>query len=195
MKASVVAGPLSTVDLDLYANLTVDAVTSGGVAATFSRSGNLLTVNLDRAYATGEMMDVVVSYHGAPSAAGYFGFNTANGRNLVWSLSEPFGARSWWPCKDAPEDKADSVDIRVTVPSGMITASNGTRIEATDNGTVAVTPLARALPDRHLPGLAGELPVHRHHRLLPLLARRTRCRSSSTTSPSRWPGPPPSRRR
>ena len=139
MKASVVAGPLTTVDLDFYSNLTVDAVTSGGVAATFSRSGNLLTVNLDRAYADGEMMDVVVSYHGAPSAAGYFGFSTANGRNLIWSLSEPFGARSWWPCKDAPEDKADSVDIRVTVPSGLITASNGTRIEATDNGTVAVS--------------------------------------------------------
>ena len=139
MKASVVSGPLSTVDLDFYANLTVDAVTSGGGAAGWSRSGDLLTVNLDRAYATGEMMDVVVSYHGAPSAAGYFGFSTANGRNLVWSLSEPFGARSWWPCKDAPEDKADSVDVRVTVPSGMITASNGTRVEATDNGTVAVT--------------------------------------------------------
>jgi len=139
MKASVVSGPLSTADLDFYANLTVDAVTSGGVAATFSRSSDLLTVNLDRVYGNGEMMDVVVSYHGAPSAAGSFGFNVANGRNLVWSLSEPFGARSWWPCKDAPEDKADSVDIRVTVPTGMITASNGTRIEATDNGTIAVT--------------------------------------------------------
>jgi hypothetical protein len=139
MKASVVTGPLSAVELDLYANMTVDAVTSGGVTATFSRSGNLLTVNLDRAYADGELMDVVVSYHGAPSAAGAFGFDTANGRNLVWSLSEPFGARTWWPCKDATEDKADSVDVRVTVPSGMITASNGTRVEATDNGTLAVT--------------------------------------------------------
>jgi len=139
MKASVVQGPLSTVDLDFYANLAVDYVTSGGSVASWSRSGDVLTVNLDRAYATGELLDVVVAYHGAPSAAGYFGFSTANSRNLIWSLSEPFGARTWWPCKDAPEDKADSVDIRVTVPSGMITASNGTRVEATDNGTVAVT--------------------------------------------------------
>jgi len=139
MKASVVTGPLTTLDLDCYANLAVDAVTAGGVAATWSRNGDVLTVDLDRAYADGEMMDVVVSYHGAPSAAGYFGFDTANGRNLVWSLSEPFGARSWWPCKDDPADKADSVDVRVTVPSGMITASNGARVESTDDGTVAVT--------------------------------------------------------
>ena len=90
MKASVVQGPLSTVELDLYANLTVDHVTSGGTATTWSRSGNVLTVNLDRAYAAGEWMDVVVSYHGAPSAAGYFGFDTANGRSLIWSLSEAF---------------------------------------------------------------------------------------------------------
>jgi len=141
MKASVVSGPLTTVELDFYANLTVDAVTSGGVAATSSRSGNVLTVNLDKDYATGELLDVVVAYHGSPGVSGYFGFNTTppNNRTLIWSLSEPFGARSWWPCKDAPEDKADSVDIRVTVPTGMITASNGTRVEATDNGTVAVT--------------------------------------------------------
>ena len=139
MKASVVSGPLSTVDLDFYANLIVDGATSGGSAATWSRSSNLLTVNLDRAYATGELMDVVVAYHGSPGVSGYFFFETANNRNLISSLSEPFGARSWWPCKDTPEDKADSVDIRVTVPTGMITASNGTRIEATDNGTVAVT--------------------------------------------------------
>jgi aminopeptidase N len=139
MKASVVSGPLSTVDLDFYANLAVDAATSGGSAATWSRSGDVLTVNLDRAYATGELLDVVVAYHGSPGVSGSFGFSTANGRNLIWSLSEPFGARSWWPCKDAPEDKADSVDLRVTVPTGMVTASNGTRVEATDNGTVAVT--------------------------------------------------------
>ncbi|MFI5371526.1 MAG: M1 family aminopeptidase, partial [Candidatus Eisenbacteria bacterium] len=58
---------------------------------------------------------------------------------LIWSLSEPYGARSWWPCKDAPEDKADSVDVRFTVPSALITASNGTLISATDDGVKTVS--------------------------------------------------------
>ena len=87
---------------------------------------------------TGELIDTKVFYHGTP-VAGSFGFQIANARQLIWSLSEPYGARSWWPCKDVPEDKADSVSIRYTVPTGMITASNGTRLQATDNGTQAVT--------------------------------------------------------
>jgi hypothetical protein len=143
MTATVVAGPISTVDLDFYSNMTVDAVTSAGGASTFTRAGNVLTVNLDRAYANGELVDVRVTYHGLPvtggTFGGAFGFTTANGRRLIWSLSEPYGARTWWPCKDAPEDKADSVTIRYTVPTGMKTASNGTLLQATDNGTVAVT--------------------------------------------------------
>jgi aminopeptidase N len=62
-----------------------------------------------------------------------------NGRQLIWSLSEPYGARTWWPCKDAPEDKADSVTIRFTVPTGLKTASNGTLISSVDNGSQVVT--------------------------------------------------------
>jgi hypothetical protein len=138
VKARVVSGPLANVELDLYSNLVVDAVSAAGLPSTYSRAGDLLTVALDRAYATGETFELTVTYHGTPTG-GSFGFNTANGRPLIWSLSEPYGARSWWPCKDVPEDKADSVDIRVWVPSGIVTASNGTRVAATDNGTTAFT--------------------------------------------------------
>jgi len=137
-RATVVSGPIGTLDLDLYANMLVDAVTSAGVPATFSRVADVLTVNLDRAYGTGETVDVRVTYHGAP-VAGSFGYSITNGRQLIWSLSEPFGARSWWPCKDVPEDKADSVTIRFTVPTGLKTASNGKLVSSTDNGIQAVT--------------------------------------------------------
>jgi len=44
---------------------------------------------------------------------------------MIWTLSSVFGARAWWPCKDVPSDKPDSMDIRVTVPSDLIVASNG----------------------------------------------------------------------
>jgi hypothetical protein len=138
MKATVTSGPLSSADLDLYANMVVDAASANGTPVAFSHIADLLTVNLDRAYANGETFDLTVAYHGTP-LQGSFGFDVANGRQLIWSLSEPFGARSWWPCKDAPEDKADSVDVRFTVPTGLITASNGVRTQSTDNGSVAVT--------------------------------------------------------
>lgn len=142
VKVKVLAGPLTTIDLDLYSNLIVDAVTSGGSATTAGRVGNVMTVNLDRSYATDEYVELVIQYHGTPSGTSFgqvFGFDTYAGQPLVWSLSEPFGARAWWPCKDYPYDKADSVDIRFTFPTGMKTASNGKRVVNTDNGVNAVT--------------------------------------------------------
>ncbi len=138
MRAEVVNGPLLQLDLDLKANIIVDAVEANGLPTTFSRAGDVLTVNLERPYLNGEQPLVSVIYHGTPTG-GYFGFSTSGGQPLIWSLSEPFGARTWWPCKDYPDDKADSVDIRITVPAGLRTASNGTRVLDTDNGSVAVT--------------------------------------------------------
>jgi len=148
MKATVVAGPISTVELDFASALIHDAVTSGGAATTASHVGELLTVNLDRAYANGETVDVTITYHGNPTLSGYFGFNIVNSRQLIWSLSEAYGARTWWPCKDAPEDKADSVSVHFTCPVACTTVSNGTLISRVVNGggTTATTSWSERYP-------------------------------------------------
>ena len=44
---------------------------------------------------------------------------------MISTLSEPYGARDWWPCKATLLDKADSVDISVKVPNEFVVASNG----------------------------------------------------------------------
>jgi aminopeptidase N len=141
--ATVVSGPLTSLDLDLAANMTVDAVAVvnpiEALATTFSRSGDVLTVALERPYTAGQRVSVAVTYHGNPTAAGYFGFQTVNSRQLIWSLSEAYGARTWWPCKDAPEDKADSVEVRFTMASGLTAVSNGTLASRTVNGANATT--------------------------------------------------------
>ncbi|TPW17495.1 MAG: pepN, partial [bacterium] len=118
---------------------------SAGIVTTSSRSLDVLTVNLDRSYANGETITVQVTYFGTP-AGGYFGFSTSGGQPMIWSLSEPFGARTWWPCKDYSDDKADSVDIRIRVPSNLVTASNGTRILNTNDGTFATTKWTERYP-------------------------------------------------
>ncbi len=122
---ATVTGPsLAVMDLDLKANMTVSGCVAGGVPTTFTRSLDVLSVNLDRAYATGETVVVAVTYAGNPAGES-FGWNTYSTQPLIWTLSEPYGARDWWPCKDLTTDKADSVDVRVTVPSNLIVASNG----------------------------------------------------------------------
>ena len=120
-------------DLNLATDMSVTATTAGGFPVSFSRSGDVLTVNLDRTYTTGETVVVTVTYTGNP-AGGSFGWSSHSGQDMIWTLSEPYGARDWWPCKDLNSDKADSVDIMVTVPDNLIVASNGLLVSDVDNG-------------------------------------------------------------
>ncbi|MBK8166834.1 MAG: T9SS type A sorting domain-containing protein [bacterium] len=124
VRAQVVNGPLTSLQLDFGSQMTASAARSAGVPASFTWNSGILAINLDRAYGTGEIVDVAIDYAGNPSSSG-FGWNTYQGQPLIWTLSEPYGARIWWPCKDTATDKADSVSLDVTVPSNLIVASNG----------------------------------------------------------------------
>ena len=132
---ATVTGPsLATLDLDLKANMDVSGCTAAGAPVTFARALDLLTVTLDRTYATGETVVVEVAYSGNPAGES-FGWDRYGGQPLIWTLSEPYGAREWWPCKDLNDDKADSVDVRVTVPDNLIVASNGLLVSDVDLGS------------------------------------------------------------
>ena len=124
--AADVVGVLRQVDLDLDNALTVDAVRAQGQPVTWQHQSDMLSFELDRDYLPGETITVAVDYHGNPAQAGNaFGWYTIESQDLIWTLSEPYGARTWWPCKDLNHDKADSVDLHIAVPSGLIVASNG----------------------------------------------------------------------
>ncbi len=130
----VVGDPISTVELNLKYNMSVSAATSAGAPTTWNHASSMLTVDLDRSYNLGETVTVSVDYSGNPSG-GSFGWDYYGGEHMIWTLSEPYGAREWWPCKDLNTDKADSMDIRVTVPDDLIVASNGLLISDVDHGT------------------------------------------------------------
>ena len=130
IEATVTAPTLAQMQLDFGVQCTASAARAGGVPTAFTWSLGVLTVNLDRPYAAGEKVVVQVDYAGNPSSD-YFGWNTYGGQPLVWTLSEPYGARIWWPCKDTCTDKADSVDVDVTLPSTMTAVSNGTLVSVT----------------------------------------------------------------
>jgi len=130
LTAEVLADSLVSLDMHLQATLAVSQVTNGGQAAPFTRDGDLLTVILNRPFNRGEHVVVAVNYHGNP-AGDFFVWDTHDGAPLIWTLSEPYGARHWWACKDLSSDKADSVALHVTVPENLVVASNGLLDETT----------------------------------------------------------------
>lgn len=134
MKAKALA-TLELVELDLAQNMNVDSVLVAGDLATFQRTGDLLAVTIPAVTSGGEI-NATIYYQGTPINDGFgaFSFATHNQLPLIATLSEPFFARNWWPCKDHPSDKADSVDLHITVDSRLKVASNGSLKSITNNG-------------------------------------------------------------
>jgi aminopeptidase N len=124
VSAEVVGANLTAMDLNLTGNMVVGQVMAGGQAVGATHAGNILSATLDRTYLQGELVTLEIEYEGDPEGIN-FGWDTYGNQPLVWTLSEPYGARDWWPCKDLNTDKADSVDITVTVPDNLNVASNG----------------------------------------------------------------------
>ena len=128
---------LNIIELDLYSGLNVESVKNEqGDDLSYTHVLNLLSVTLNNSVSNGNIFKIIINYDGSPPTTGFgsFTFNRRNGEPMISSLSEPYGARDWWPCKDTPNDKADSVDISLEVPTGLIAASNGKLVDTVVNG-------------------------------------------------------------
>jgi hypothetical protein len=90
------------------------------------REGDLVVVPLDPP-ATSRVR-VTLGFAGQPAPGGLgtfvFGTDTASGLPTVFSASEPYRARGWWPCKDRPDDKA-TLTVHVDAPDSLVAVSNG----------------------------------------------------------------------
>jgi aminopeptidase N len=109
--------------------MTIDEVTFNGVVHDVERLNDEVFVPLQEPVPTGEQFTVTVGYHGSPPTGGFFsGISTSSsqwGKNVTWTLSEPFAARDWWPVKQVLEDKADSVWVFLTTEEENMAGSNG----------------------------------------------------------------------
>jgi aminopeptidase N len=117
----------SKIIFELDTHLTVKAIISKGQPLTYTHLNNIITVNLADTMQSGVMDSLSIDYYGNPSSTGHgsFTIDQHNGTPVLWTLSEPYGSRDWWPCKQDLTDKIDSVDIIITTAPNYKTASNG----------------------------------------------------------------------
>jgi aminopeptidase N len=113
----------SEIDLDFYDNLKIRELTVNGLETEYSISNNLLRIKYKNYTDT---FKVSVKYEGTPKHVGLSGFvfGEINKSNVVYNLSEPDFASSWFPCNDTPSDKA-LLDICITNDSSKVSVSNG----------------------------------------------------------------------
>ncbi|MEP7164983.1 MAG: M1 family aminopeptidase [Ferruginibacter sp.] len=123
----VVTDPASSITLDLLNPLVTDSVKQRGNLLSFVQPADGLQINFSSTINTGTLDSVSIYYKGVPANTGFGSFiqSTHSGIPVLWSLSEPYGARDWWPCKNGLDDKADSIDVIITNPVAYKAASNG----------------------------------------------------------------------
>jgi len=114
-----ISAGFDTLRFNLSDSLIVDSVIYHSLAIPFNHAGEMLTIPLPAVIGIQTLDSASVFYHGIPPSTGFGSFNTGMHDDVpvMWTLSEPYGASDWWPCKNSLTDKADSLDIIVTHPS------------------------------------------------------------------------------
>jgi aminopeptidase N len=128
---------LSTLEFDFSEKLKMDSIAFHGKKLAFSQLNNVVTVNFAKNLPINQRDSLTFYYQGEPTSTGFgsFEINKHNNTPVLWTLSEPFGAMEWWPCKQSLNDKIDSIDIYITHPETYKAASNGLLMsEKTSNG-------------------------------------------------------------
>ncbi|MBK9192540.1 MAG: T9SS type A sorting domain-containing protein [Crocinitomicaceae bacterium] len=133
---------LDTLLFELHEDLVITDILLNGVTSTpFTRVGSAVIVPVN--YTTGDQFYVKVLYGGTPptpvtnplGGAGMTHDDSPSwGNEVTWTLSEPFSAFEWFPCKQSLTDKIDSVFTYVTTSSTNKAGSNGILVNVTDLG-------------------------------------------------------------
>ncbi|RZM15213.1 MAG: hypothetical protein EOO88_43715, partial [Pedobacter sp.] len=147
------------ITFDMATALTCDSVYYHGVklaAGSIVRQVDTLRITVPNIASIGTLDSVKVFYKGVPPAVpvwtttGFVKNNHSSANqsnpllrsngNFIHTLSEPYSAYTWWPCKTrVAYDKFDSVDIIVSTPDAFRVAANGKRTSEVTDGTNRLT--------------------------------------------------------
>jgi aminopeptidase N len=118
------------INFDFSRDLDVLTVRYHGDTLSYTQLGDNLQIDLPEVLSKGVLDSIEVQYEGAPVSEGFGSFSQSmhDGVPVLWTLSEPYGAKDWWPCKQDLNDKIDSIDIIVKTPSAYRVGTNGVLI-------------------------------------------------------------------
>ncbi|MBS4058677.1 MAG: T9SS type A sorting domain-containing protein [Bacteroidales bacterium] len=137
--ADVVADNFTVFAFELVPDLTITSVIfNGQVFTSWDRDGDNVLLTVPELN-TGDTFIAEIVYGGTPPSGGFFaGITndyTANwDKHMTWTLSEPFNAKQWWPCKQVLTDKADSVWVFLTTAATNMAGSQGLLTNTVDVG-------------------------------------------------------------
>ncbi len=126
------------IQLDLYADLTIDRILLGTTPLKYEREVNAVFVDFPRTLKAGRVYSIDFYYSGTPRERGRFGGITfgkdPSGKPWINTACEDNGSSVWWPGKDQWRDEPEQMEISVAIPSDLVDVSNGKLVGKTDLG-------------------------------------------------------------
>lgn len=125
------------INIDLRTEIKVDSIVFRGNKINYTHNNShIVNIQLGSTLNTNIVDSIKIFYKGTPnqSTSAYNRMVTASGA-VIATLSEPYGAHYWWPCRENLSDKLDSIDIKITVDTAYKVASNGILKSITTNGS------------------------------------------------------------
>jgi aminopeptidase N len=135
---------LDTVLLELFPTLVISDIRLNGTSTNYTRTNSLLKIPINAT--AGFSFQLAIDYAGTPPTPGTNPFGGSGvtstyvstiADRVTWTVSCPFLAHEWFPCKQILRDKVDSCAVKITVPANLTAASNGILENIVDlgNGT------------------------------------------------------------
>jgi aminopeptidase N len=123
-----------TFHFELASHVQIDSIKLEGKLLHYARLNDVVSVPILHKVNKDSLLYITVYHRGGNTNAVFFSsFSSKKDVEwnipVTWTLSEPFGAKSWFPCKQSLTDKADSALICITVPKNLKAGSNG-KLEA-----------------------------------------------------------------
>ncbi|MCZ2224245.1 MAG: T9SS type A sorting domain-containing protein [Chitinophagales bacterium] len=114
--------------LDLSNTLNIDSVIFRNQSINFQKlSNDALKIFFNTNINATQKDSITIYYKGVPGNSGFDSFvqSTHNNVPVIWTLSEPFGSKDWFPCRNGLDNKIDSLDIYIIHPSAYKATTNG----------------------------------------------------------------------
>lgn len=126
------------ITVDLSNSLTVDSIIYQNQLINFQHLPNHALKIIFNTTLTAQQKDSVkIFYKGNPGNSGFNSFvqTTHNNVPVIWTLSEPYGSKDWFPCRNGLDNKIDSIDIYIIHPAAYKATANGMfQYAQTNNG-------------------------------------------------------------
>lgn len=129
--------PYQTLQIDLQEPMKLLSAVQNGKKLDIKKDGAAYFILLKAKQKKDAVNTVELQFEGKPVVGarlpwdgGWTWKKDSNGKPFAANANQGIGSSIWWPNKDIPYDEVDSLDLKITVPNGLMGVGNGRLIDS-----------------------------------------------------------------